>query len=119
MCHLTHKLVHMHPRYWWRSQKVEKYVMKTGYFQLSVGNIDHLSCLKRRERPDESRLRHQYRGCVRAKLWYFRHYAVFWPERRCKVLRYDEWGISRTTLSSKSRKSTLPAGKPKIVHHVF
>ncbi len=34
--------------------------MKTGYFPLPVGNIDHLSCLKKRERPYESRLRHQY-----------------------------------------------------------
>jgi len=48
-----------HFSYWWRSQKVGKYAMKTGCFSLPVGNIDHLSCLQKIEHPYERRLRHQ------------------------------------------------------------
>src|SRR5260370_3120980 len=47
-------------RYWWRSQKVGEDTTKTRYFSLSVGNIDHLLCLRKLEHPCESRLRHQY-----------------------------------------------------------
>ena len=42
-----------HFSYWWRSQKVGKYAMKTGCFSLPVGNIDHLSCLKKGNIPSK------------------------------------------------------------------
>ena len=47
-------------RYCWRIQKVGKDTTKTRHFPLSVGNIDHLSCLGKLEHPYESRIRQQY-----------------------------------------------------------
>ncbi len=38
----------------WRIQKVGKDTAKTAHFSFPVGNIDHLSCLKKMEHPFES-----------------------------------------------------------------
>ena len=46
-------------RYYWRIQKVGKYDSKTGYFPLPMGNICHLSCLKKMEHPYDNRIRQQ------------------------------------------------------------
>src|SRR5258708_7681301 len=47
-------------RYCWRIQEVGKDTPKRVFFLLSVGNMNHLSCLRKIERPFKSRIRQQY-----------------------------------------------------------